>query len=341
MSIAQIYKGLALTLLLLIVILLVAVLGLSKPPKKSSITGKNISIGISKESLAALSIIAAENGYFKSGGLNTTIKYYDSGKIALDSIISDNLDVVTVSSTPIVFHSFHRQDFSIIASIGSSDNEQRIIARKDAGIIGPKDLRGKHIATTKTSSVHFFLHLFLAKHGLSEKDVNVTFMKPDELPNALLNGDIDAFSMREPFISKTAKLLGDNSVIFEEPKLYIKYFYVVVRNDFLQRDSEAVEIVLKALLKSEDFIRGNPHQALHIVSSKLATNEMEISQILQHSDLSVRLDQSMLIGLETQARWLIRDKLVNTDKVPNYIKYISSSSLRLVKPETVNITQYK
>lgn len=50
----------------------------------------------------------------------------------------------------------------------------------------------------------------------------------------LANGEIDAFSHREPFISEAKKRLGDNAIVFEIPGAYTKTFNLVVRDDLVK-----------------------------------------------------------------------------------------------------------
>jgi len=190
-------------------------------PRQEEFKGnrEKVTIGIT-EIIASLIIIGQEQGFFSQEGLDVTTKKYPTGKVALDSMFAREVDMAAVAETPIVFKSFEQQDFSIITALGSSGNMLRIIARKDGGILKPADLRGKIIATQKATGLHFFLHLFLIKNGLSENDVRLSFKKPEELVPELVRGEIDAFSFREPFISEAKKLLGDKAIIFAEPGLY-------------------------------------------------------------------------------------------------------------------------
>ena len=112
-----------------------------------------ITMAIPGEPLNALLIIARELDLFSRVGLDVTVKdEYSSGTgaRALEGLLAGNVDVATsVAETALVFKSFERQDFSIIASNGSSDNDAKIVARKDRGVTKLSDLRGKRIGTPK------------------------------------------------------------------------------------------------------------------------------------------------------------------------------------------------
>jgi sulfonate transport system substrate-binding protein len=297
----------------------------------------SITIGVEQSPLLALMMIAEDQGFFSKQGVDVAVKYYASGKLALNGMFSGEVEFATPAGTPIVFSSFERTDFSIVATIGSSDNDPKIVARKDRGIQKPGDLRGKRIATQKASAVHFFLHSFLIINGLSERDVMLSFKHPDALVPALAKGEIDAFSMREPYISRAKTLLRKNIILFEEPGLQLKTYNLVGFNTFIKDKPQAVKNILQTLLKSEEFVKKYPKHAQRIVSNKTGLKVSEIAGIWPDLRFEVALEQSLLTSLENQARWVIRNKLTDRKKVPNYLNFIYLDALEAVKPRGVTI----
>ncbi len=295
-----------------------------------------ITIGVEQSPLLALVMIAEDQAFFSKQGVDVKIKFYASGKLALSGMFSEEVDLATPAETPFVFSSFERMDFSVVATLGSSDNETKIVARKDREIQKPGDLRGKRIATQKASAVHFFLHSFLTKHGLSERDIKLSFKHPDELVPALANGEIDAFSMREPYVSRAKKLLKD-IVVFGEPGLCRMTRNLVAFNTFIKDRPQAVKSVLQALIKSEEFVKKYPERAQRIVSNKTGIKESDIAGHWPDLRFEVSLEQSLLTSLENEARWVIRNKWTDRKKIPNYLNFIYLNALEGVKPKGVSI----
>ena len=298
-----------------------------------------IRIGVALQPSNALIIVALENGYMSAEGLEIDTKTYPSGKRALlDGLFTGDVDLVSASDAPIVFNSFARQDFSVIASIYSTDNFNRVIARRDRGIAKPADLRGKRMATQKASAVHFFLHLFLLENGLSEKDVQLSYMKAGKLPGALARGDIDAFSMREPFISQAAQLLGqDNAIIFAEPGLYDQSDQVVVLKKFLKEKPDVIRRFLKALSHAETFISNNTQKAVDILTKVTKGDRASLVAGLSESRYKLELTQSLFLRLEDEAQWVIEEKLTRHETMPNFLHFIDPAPLKAVRPDTVTI----
>jgi len=286
-------------------------------------------------------MIAKAEGYFIEEGVRVSIKEFKGGKQALvNGVFKGEVEMATTADVPIVFNSFNKQQFKIVATIGSSDNEPRVIARKDRGISKPEDLKGKHVITKRGSAVHYFLNVFLLHSGLTTTDIKLKFTKSGKEMAQLLNkGDIDAFSHREPFISQAKTLLGDNAVIFEKPGIYLKTFNLVASNNVVSNKPEAVKKILRALIRAETFSKENPKQAITHVSTFIGLSEEVLENIWEKINLSVSLEQSLIVSLESEGRWAIKTKLVKAEKIPNYLDYIHISGLKSVKPDAIEIYQ--
>lgn len=298
---------------------------------------EKVRIGYSFEPSNALYIIAEAKGFFSHEGLTAEIKTYPSGKLAMEGMFRGEVDLSMSADTPIVFNSFERRDFSIIASTAVIDRYHKIIARKDKGILKPEDLRNKRIATQKASAVHYYLYAFLQSHGLAVKDVSLVFKQPDDLPDLLSKGLIDAFSMREPFISKAENLLGSNAIVFAESGLYLRTDYLTAKTDFVNSKSRAIKKVLMSLIRAEEFIKKYPEQAIKLVCEKLGVRETEIKDVWKDMIFEVSLDQADVIALEGIARWAIQSKLTEKTEMPNYLDFIYTDALKAIKPEAVTI----
>lgn len=305
-----------------------------------SAAGDVVRIGLSLQPTNALVIVALARGYFADQGLKVAVTEYPSGKIALKTgLFAGKLDMITASDVPIALSGFQRRDFKIIATVYAVDNQNRVIARKDRGIVRPDDLRGKRVATQSASAVHFFLSLFLANSGISDNEVEMSFMAARRLPATLANGAIDAFAMREPYISRARAFLGDKAVVFDAPGLYDQTDQIVVSDALIDKRPGAVVKILRALVRAEEYVKSNRTAAQTIVADRLGVTPARIAADWPRRPPRVSLEQSLLSHLEVQARWAIRSKLVNGTAVPNYLDVIHLRSLVAVKPRVVTVVR--
>ena len=298
----------------------------------------NFTLGLPLQPSSALLIIALEKGFFRNNGLTVTVRDYPSGKRALhEGLFTGEVDVAGTADFPVTIAGMKRKDFRIIASTFATDDVNSIIARRDAGIDEARDLQGKHVGTQKGSAVHYFLHLFLLKHGLSEKDVFLSYMKAEELPVALAQGRIDAFSMREPYIGQAKELLGGNSVVFSAPGLYEQQELLLIREETMRENPTLIRRILKSLLEAEAYIRENHEEVIAITAERLDTDRAFLGSLWPKFLFRLSLEQSLLIRLENEARWAIRVKLVESRDVPNYLKLIQMDELQALQADAVTI----
>ncbi len=295
-------------------------------------------IGLARQPSSALVILAADRGYFVAEGLDIEVTWYPSGKRALrDGLFRGRADVISSTEVPVVFGSFERQDLRVLASVYATDNVNRIVARRDRAIVQQSDLRGKRVATQRASAVHFFLHLFHLDQGLAATDLEIAYMKAEDLPGALARGEIDAFSMREPFIGQAVDLLGDNAVVFSAPGLYVQAELLVASDALVASRPGDVAKALRALLRAEEFARQHSEEVARVLAERLGSDEAAISKVLAASQLRVHLPQDLLPRLEEMARWATESGLVQASTIPNYLDLFHLDGLRAIRPDAVTV----
>ncbi len=163
--------------------------------------------------------IAEKKGYFKEEGLQVELREFASGQAALQTLLNEKgLDLATASQTPVIFNSFHRNDYAVIGGMVYSDEDIKILARQDRGIKAPEDLKGKIVGITTGTAGQFFLSLFLTYHQMPMSDLKIVDLKPDRLSQALIEGQVDAIVTWEPYISQTRKALGDKALLLSRPR---------------------------------------------------------------------------------------------------------------------------
>ena len=297
----------------------------------------SVTFGITGDMSASLGAIARAHQFFLPRELVVTVKDYHTSKQCLDALAKGEIDLATTSETPLVLSAFERDDLRVIASIGSSENEAKILARVDRGIRVPGDLRGKHVGILEDSPFDFFLHLFLLKQGLTMSDVNVSLYPPDSLLDALDRGAVDAVSYKEPFISAEKIRLGDRVIVFAEPGFLRITQSVVGLEQYLEDHPVVVHKMLVALLDSETFIREKPDASIAIVARSLGADSLTIASMWPEFTFHVCLDQSLLIGMQDQAHWILEREEKGRDRIPDLFRLIAMKGLLAAKPERVSV----
>jgi len=308
------------------------------PAQAPSSPATVIRIGIQNNVVCALPLIAARQGLFLREGLDVRIVPYPSGKLAFDAMLAGDVDVAACADIPIVGRSLERGDFAIFATIAWSERGAWITARRDRGIARPADLRGKTVGTQRGSAVHFFLSAFLARHAIPETEVSLVFLPAEDLPAALAGGQIDAFSMRNPFAAQAKALLGGTAVEFHDTDVYRQTFNLVAWKDALRDRRPVFAALLRALAGAEQRLIHSPGEALAAVTAELGLDrEPEVRADWSDYTFVLVLDQSLFVTLEEQAGWYIARDEAPGKQIPNYLLYVDTGPMLAVKPSAVSV----
>jgi NitT/TauT family transport system substrate-binding protein len=134
--------------------------------------------------------IAQQKGYMKEEGLDLRVIYI-APVTSIQAMIGGDAHFTGAGSSALV--SIARGNAPLKVIVATNDRVLQWLITKPE-IAGPKDLKGKRIATTGVGAVAtFMLRQILAKHGL-DANKDVTFLDPgagNQLP-ALLAGAMDA-----------------------------------------------------------------------------------------------------------------------------------------------------
>lgn len=300
-----------------------------KPAPPPGVERRAITIGVQGNTLSGLVLIADRIGAFRDEGLQVSLRKYPSGKVALQGMFAGEVDVATVAGIPIAVAAFERDDFCAFSSIATTEKTGWILARTDAGIGAPKDLRGKRIGTQGGSAVHFFLSIFLLEQRIPEDEVRIFFLPAEEIADALAAGKVDAIAMRNPMIAAAKAALPGKTVEFFSPGAFRQHFNLAARRDLLERAPGTAAALLRALVKAEKIALGDPERGRRLVSESLGGDHTdEVRADWGDIAFKVSLTQELLMNLEEQGEWAARRGLVTGLKPENYLHWLCIEPLR-------------
>ena len=285
-----------------------------------------IILGINPFPLSALVFIADEKGYFAQEGLNVEFVNFQTGKLALDSLLGGGTNIATTADIPITLAALSDQEFSVVSTIAWG-NDISVVARKDSGIIVPADLKGKRIGTTSGGGPLFFTHKFLETNNISVEDVSLTYLSPSDMVLAIVRGDLDAIIVFSPHPSFAKEQLGDNAVIFSPENIYGETWNVVVSKEFVINNPESVLSFLKALKKAELFAENNRDEAITITAQRSGVKASVLESYWDILNFELALNNILTDSLILESKWAIDTKISNALAVPDFNEFIDSSFL--------------
>lgn len=272
-----------------------------------------VTIAVSRGPVSLPVLVADARQFFAQEGVDVRMLKCTSGRECL-KLMSDGLaDAATAAELAVALASGERNDLAIIATLGTSSHQIKLVARRSAGINVPADLAGKRIGTVKGTSAQYFLVNWLLYHGIEPSKATVLPVAPDQLAAELASGRLDAIAIWEPLASGALHDLRNDGLAMPNPRVYLQHFSLVTtRKNVAEREDQLLRL-LRALLRAQQFIADEPAKARQVMSSRLGLSSAEAEQYFAEHDYRVRLDQSLANTLAAEARWALREGLLKPE----------------------------
>lgn len=310
---------------------------MSTSPGKAAKPSDTVTVGMEATAVNSLIYLAEELKYFSENGLDVRLKdRYPSGAAAVQGMLKGEVHLATAAELAIVRHALARQSVHTLATIDMFMH-MKLVGRKDRGVVKVADLKGKKIGIPMKSAAEFQFGRFLDLQGLKRSELSIVDVQAPEAVNALTNGLVDAVVTWQPSVMVLEDRLGPKAAIWSVQSGQPMYCVLVASDEVLTKRWDVVRRFLRSLHQAEDYLVRNGAQARRLVQKRLNYDDRYTEKIWPEHQLSLRLDQSLVLAMEDQARWMIENALTNEKQVPNFLDYLREDALKELKPAAVNI----
>ena len=298
---------------------------------------EKVTIALPKLPFAGPMFIALEQGFFKNHGLEITSQTHELGSQGLTSVLENTADISIVAETPFMFKVMSGESISIIGTIANSRKATGIVVRKDRGIFSVSQLTGKTVGVALGTSMQFFLDAMLVAHGVASNSVTIVNVHPDELVESFQSGKVDAVVVWHPLLSQLQRTMPDEISVFLGEDLFSFRLNLVAKQDYIRVHGLTLQKVIAAFDEANQFIDQHPDRARKIIGQYIKMDQTMLTKIFDPGDFQLQLDQALLLSLDDQSRWAIKNGLTKNTVVPNYLQYIYLDAMQRKKPEAVTI----
>ncbi|ABV38381.1 conserved hypothetical protein [Shewanella sediminis HAW-EB3] len=287
-----------------------------------------IKIAMSTTPLSSPLIIAQELSLFDKHKVHVELLPVRGGHRSFTMMSNGEVDLATSSESVVMFNSFLRTDFSVLASFVESDNDLKLITLKSSSITEAKLLQGKNVGMVESSASEFFIYAYMILTGNKEVKFNRVFMDASELGPALLSGRVDAISIWEPLGYQLNKEYGDQISQFQTRGIYNLSFNLIAKKATLENSLNSYVRILAAIDEAQNYIAENPKRSKSIVSDFLHIPVTELEWGWTDYLFRLSLSNVLLSNLQTQARWAIATgSVVDTKGMPDFRQLIDTRAL--------------
>lgn len=284
--------------------------------------------------------VAEAKGYFAAEGLAVRLRDCSSGRNCLELMMQGQAQAATAAEFAVTLASFRRNDLAILGCTSTSSHQIKLIARGSSGVRTADDMKGRRVGFVPGTSSQYFLDTWVTFQGIDPRDVHKLPLEPERMADAIARRDVDALAAWEPHAARAIAALGSDAVLLPNPRVYTQHFVVVTDRVQLQGRGGEMARLLHALVKAERFIAERPAEATALLQARLQTDAPTAAAQFKEHDYRIRLDQSLISTMEEQARWAIREKLVEARQRPaSLMQVIEPALLRQAYPRAVSLVQ--
>lgn len=167
-------------------------------------------------SLCAI-VPAIRRGAFEQENIHVELYEYANGLEIIKAMEEGKIDFGYIGNGA---HKFCIQGRAVIILMSHLSNAEAVIGNKKHGIRTTADFKNKKIGNVENASSETILRLALSEEGISDSDVEIINMKPEEVVSAMKAGSLDAGVIWSPYTLEVLKNLGDDAVILANNMTY-------------------------------------------------------------------------------------------------------------------------
>ena len=225
---------------------------------------------------------AIEKGFYDEAGLKVTWSRGYGAEDGMRRLMSGESDI-NFNDIPSAVLARSRQGAKIKAvAVIYAKHPSVIFTLKKAGIKSPKDLEGKTVVDSPGSTQVVLFPAFAKAAGIDPKKVNWLLVPPDAKNQMLLSEKAQGmgiYVMQRPLLEKATASVGGINAIYYGDYLTLYGNGILVAEDFLNKNPEAVKKFVKASMKGFLYAFEHPDEAAGFVLKHQPILDREVTQV--------------------------------------------------------------
>jgi ABC-type nitrate/sulfonate/bicarbonate transport system substrate-binding protein len=295
--------------------------------------------------IATLPVVAVRRGLDRQENLIMQLREYATSPVQAEAIAAGDVDIGGIGDTTLVALQASGVRVKFVAQLVDVSRAVELICRVDRGVREPKDLEGKVVGYTFGGLAHNLVARFFAEYGVDERKVRQVDAGPAGLVAAYARGDLDCIALWPPgLLQAKARVpsvrLHNGRWSFlpgrEGPrKLMGSHSSVFATDRALRSQREALERVLRTLLRALRFVNTRRVEAADDVAAQLKVSRREVLEAFTLMEFKLSLDEEFYRDVYDTWMFFYRLGRLKTPPPPGLVGWVDDSILRGVDPSLV------
>ncbi|WP_043515622.1 ABC transporter substrate-binding protein [Halomonas sp. BC04] len=289
-------------------------------------------------------LVAVEEGIFQRHGLAIEVDRRASGRQNIQALRTQETDIALMAPAPLVLELLASpntgadNDLLILASLVYSSRLNHVVTPRNSGILVPEDLAGRRIGLMAGTNAEFLWWLFTALHGIDPDEVRVIDLPVSTLPGALVEGDIDAAILWEPWTSRLeSRLSHDDLTFLPGSDIYTENWILVTTRGVLQQRPDTAHRLLSAYQEAIRIIDTDPKGALTMYTEAVGLDTLHALHDPYLPLFGLSLDWTLLASLQQLVQWARDTDKPIADPGPSILSWIDAGPLQQLLPGAASI----
>lgn len=236
-------------------------------------------------------VVAAKKGFCKELGLDIDMKMFTSGGVAAQSFLAGQGDWVVTGDWPAVRSWLKTQDNEdpVVGLFPAAHYTDLSVVVSKSNIKSAADFKGKTMGVWLGTTSEFFAAKYLDANGIPLDAVTYKNIKPAEMVVALDKGDIDGFTIWQPFGWRAEEISGDKVHILSTGKgFFTEYMVTSTRRSLIENDPDAVAAMIQCTRKGAEYTAAHIDEASEIVGRhfKIPADKVKQMVVVQNFDVT-------------------------------------------------------
>ena len=215
--------------------------------------------------------IAKEKGYFNDEGIEVEIAFieWETPQEGFEVLAAKEIDgrLSTLDESTLFWRA--EAPFAAVLAVDASSGGDGVLVRKDRDIGSVTGLKGREVGLELNTPSHFLLSYLLQENGMSEADVTIVNMSPEDAATAVVAGDVDAAVTWNPYLSSAADDPSVDLLLTSKDTPGLIADVLLMRKEMVVSNPETCQGLVRAWNKAVEYQEANPDEAAAIMAKGL------------------------------------------------------------------------
>lgn len=238
--------------------------------------------------------VGKEAGIFAKNGLEVTVRTGPSGSGLVPLLINGETQAA-IGAEGAGISNFNVSNGKVVFVLETSFLRRFYALLGKPEIKGLDDLKGKAIGVATGTGSELFWVALLNKKNLAQNAYKRVQVEAPEMVAAYERGDVDAFAVWEPWVTRASIALGPKLRLIQDGDgIFGTRAMTYMNRDWIAQNPDAAKRFMRSLVEAMDFVQAKPAESAVMVANTLKMDKALVEALFKKLDWRLAIDQDTI-----------------------------------------------